>query len=64
MKFLNGQGRFTQQQVDYIFGVIRFVAAALQRPDAKVLVHCALAVWVNEIASLFQYWLAFTCLNS
>ena len=63
MKLTGGQV-LSAGQLDYIFDFIYWVTEALRRPNAKVLVHCALAAWVNEIAPLLQYGPASTDLNN
>jgi hypothetical protein len=42
-------------QVDKVYEFLVFVADALLKRNAKVLLHCTLAAWVNETASLLPY---------
>ena len=63
MKLMGGNGLLKDKQVERVFDFLLFLANALQKPNARVLLHCTLAAWVNEIASLLQYGPAFTCLN-
>ena len=63
MKVTAGQV-LSPEQRDHFFHFIEWVADALKTPGTKMCVHCALAAWVNQTASLLQYGPAFTCLNN